>query len=497
MPHAAGPAPHVAAPRAMPQPSRPPRVSSAPPRAAPRHVERPTPPPATGGRSAPSVRREAPVQPSTSAARPALPQPSKQLANRPAPSALSAHTPAPPSTQGLATRPPQSTAAARSLGAAARPNITNPQARAVTPPVGATAAVAAAASTGHLLRDPAFASRSTSRDPQVRALAQSTFQGSFATRFPDWNRKRVHFFPIVTGFIGPLFWPFAEADFIDFTFYPYAYDAFWPFAYDNLYEDMFGTYAYGGGTAYAYGGGTGYAAIGRPQVGGGRRAIDVCSAQAAGLTDWPIDAITQAVAPDDAQRAALDELKAAAANAVDVLRAACPNELASTPIGRINAMDARLAAMLQATRIVRPALANFYQALSDEQKARFNALGYGEEQQDESQTQRNLAQVCNEGAAGIASLPIERIGSAVGPDEQQRSGLDELRNATSQAVDLLKSDCPTYRPLTPVARLEMMEQRLDAMLRAVETVQPALTKFYGSLNDEQKERFNRLNPRTG
>jgi LTXXQ motif family protein len=56
----------------------------------------------------------------------------------------------------------------------------------------------------------------------------------------------------------------------------------------------------------------------------------------------------------------------------------------------------------------------------------------------------------------------------------------------------LKSDCPTYRPLTPEVRLEAMEQRLDAMLRAVETVQPALAKFYGALDAEQKERFNRL-----
>jgi len=39
-----------------------------------------------------------------------------------------------------------------------------------------------------------------------------------------------------------------------------------------------------------------------------------------------------------------------------------------------------------------------------------------------------------------------------------------------------------------------MEQRLDAMLRAVQTVQPALDKFYASLSDEQKERFNRLVP---
>jgi hypothetical protein len=66
-----------------------------------------------------------------------------------------------------------------------------------------------------------------------------------------------------------------------------------------------------------------------------------------------------------------------------------------------------------------------------------------------------------------------------------------------QAVELLKSDCPSYRALTPVARLEMMEQRLGAMLRAVETVQPALTSFYSSLSDEQKERFNRLSPTAG
>ena len=57
---------------------------------------------------------------------------------------------------------------------------------------------------------------------------------------------------------------------------------------------------------------------------------------------------------------------------------------------------------------------------------------------------------------------------------------------------LLNSDCPTYRALTPVGHLQAMEQRLDTMLRAVQTVQPALEKLYGSLGDEQKERFNRL-----
>ena len=83
------------------------------------------------------------------------------------------------------------------------------------------------------------------------------------------------------------------------------------------------------------------------------------------------------------------------------------------------------------------------------------------------------------------------------PDERQRGALKQLQDATSEAVDLLRSDCPSYRALTPVARLQAMEERLDAMLRAVQTVQPALEKFYGSLGDEQKERFNRLGPAQG
>jgi LTXXQ motif family protein len=67
----------------------------------------------------------------------------------------------------------------------------------------------------------------------------------------------------------------------------------------------------------------------------------------------------------------------------------------------------------------------------------------------------------------------------------------------SEAANLLSSECPTYRALTPVGRLQAMEQRLDAMLRAVQTVQPALEKFYASLNDEQKGALQSAQPRAG
>src|SRR5207237_4779001 len=115
--------------------------------------------------------------------------------------------------------------------------------------------------------------------------------------------------------------------------------------------------------------------------------------------------------------------------------------------------------MLQAVRTVRPVVERFYQSLNDEQKARFNALG-PDDNPDQQQAQRNLAQVCGERASGIASLPLERIERAVRPDGAQRSALKELQDATSEAVNLLSSDCPTSRALTPVGRLQAMEQRL-------------------------------------
>jgi ABC-type transporter MlaC component len=345
--------------------------------------------------------------------------------------------------------------------------------------------------TDRVLRNAFFANKSSAAgDPAARLLARSTFHG----RFLDHDRRH-HPHPIVIGWVGPVFWPYAYDDFVDYTFYPYAYDTFWPSAYDDVYDGMFGRYAYGSGSAYASvrrsgteGGGA------RTGAGtGGSTATDLCSGQTAGLTDWPIERIAQAIEPDDAQRATLDELKEATAKALDVLKAACPTDLPSTPTGRLAAMHQRLDAMLQAVRTVRPVLEKLYQTFNDEQKARFNALGTDEDQ--DQQSRRNLAQVCGERSSGIAGLPIEQIERTVQPNDAQRTALKQLQEATAQAVDVLKSNCPTYRALTPVVRLQVMEQRLDAMRQAVQIVEPALTTFYGSLNDEQKERFNRMSPR--
>jgi len=101
----------------------------------------------------------------------------------------------------------------------------------------------------------------------------------------------------------------------------------------------------------------------------------VCAAQTSRAAAWPQKQIEETVQPTEAQRGALDNLGTAAAKAADLLKDSCPTQALATPTGRLAAVKARLGAMLEAVKIERPALENFYGSLSDEQKARFNAIG--------------------------------------------------------------------------------------------------------------------------
>jgi hypothetical protein len=167
-----------------------------------------------------------------------------------------------------------------------------------------------------------------------------------------------------------------------------------------------------------------------------------------------------------------------------------------TPTGRLETMIARLEATHEAVRIVRPPLERFYDALNDEQKARFNALVPNVGEKARAQTQPVQAKQadarCGEAKPGLTNLPIERIEEVVRPTEAQRAALDRLGKATDKAVARLQDACPDVVPQTPVGRLDAMEQRLVAMIEAARLVQPALEKFYAALDSEQKARFNTL-----
>ncbi|HEY6858620.1 MAG TPA: Spy/CpxP family protein refolding chaperone [Pseudolabrys sp.] len=351
-----------------------------------------------------------------------------------------------------------------------------------------------------MIRNPAYASYA-SRNGKAGALKQASFKGGFADK--HWQGKHWHnghggwywrhHHPIVAiGWVGAVFWPYAYWDFLDYTFWPYAYDAFWPYAYDDLYVGFFGPYAYEG-SAYESVPSSGRRA--RRARERSTTAAVVCGAQAPALTNWPIEQIGHVVQPNEAQQSALNDLKDATGKAVTALQSACPEDLPSTPTGRLEAMQKRTATMLLALSIVQPSMQRFYESLTDEQKARFNAVSADDQTASVKRSDQalDLSQVCGTEALKATSVPTDRIAQAINPTDAQRSALDGLNEATRKAGDFLKANCPAaVQSLTPPGRIAAMEQRLKTMLDAIKFVQPALERFYGSLTDEQKARFNLL-----
>jgi hypothetical protein len=107
---------------------------------------------------------------------------------------------------------------------------------------------------------------------------------------------------------------------------------------------------------------------------------------------------------------------------------------------------------------------------------------------------QGMAESCADEAAEVTGWPINQIQDAVQPSEPQNALLDDLGSAIVKASDEIKSQCPTTVAFTPTDRLAQMQQRLQALVDAVNTVSPPLTKFYASLSDEQKARFNDIAP---
>jgi len=99
-----------------------------------------------------------------------------------------------------------------------------------------------------------------------------------------------------------------------------------------------------------------------------------CGAGPAGLESWRADFIERTLSLDDSQRAKFNGLKTASRRAIQYLNESCPKTDPASPTGRLEAMERRLSAMLEAVRTVQPALDDFYAALSDEQKARLAVI---------------------------------------------------------------------------------------------------------------------------
>ena len=128
--------------------------------------------------------------------------------------------------------------------------------------------------------------------------------------------------------------------------------------------------------------------------------VEACGGLAPGVTDLPIQRIERSVHPTGNQVTGLEHLKAASSQANDILKASCPGEIPLTPPGRLDAVEKRLDAMMQAVQVVRGPLDDFYNSLTDEQRRNFDAMG---------------AAKLQSGAKAQASAPAPRLAGSLRP----------------------------------------------------------------------------------
>ncbi len=302
------------------------------------------------------------------------------------------------------------------------------------------------------------------------------------------------------GWVGPLFWPLASDDLTDYVLLGDAM-GIWTYGYGDIYAAIFTPYAESDLAAYL------------SPASSGRRYRRVPSVQqlcgeAADSSGLPRERIEQALQPNDAQRAGLDELAAAWTAAAETVGASCPTEAPATGLDRLSAMQGRVEAMIKAIESMQPQLDKFYGLLDDDQKAKLNALGGDRRAASASGMKTVRAQLCQAAPKDDQSAqrqyeqlvaqqwPVKDMTATLHLNDVQSAALDVVQDTTMNTMEAL-SPCPPDDKLTPPARLGAAKTRLETMLQAIRGVRDALDDFYFNLSDEQKSQFEGLGPKHG
>ena len=278
------------------------------------------------------------------------------------------------------------------------------------------------------------------------------------------------------GWVGPLFWPFAYYDIYDYTLWGDGM-GFWGYGYRDIYAAIFTPYGEDELERYM-------APSRNRRYGRVPSLAKICGDDAGEVASLPIEQVRQAIQPTDEQRVALGDLSNASVEAAQIIRAACPTEVALTPAGRLAAMQRRLEAMEAAVTKIRPSLEKIYEQLEDEQKAKLIAFA---NQRSQSAPKVPATQSCTPPEA--LQWPVREIEARLNLNDAQRAELKVLQHMSERANNILNFDCQPDEDLTPPDRLATADVRLDAMLDAIKLVRPALEDFFAALSDEQKAQF--------
>jgi LTXXQ motif family protein len=287
---------------------------------------------------------------------------------------------------------------------------------------------------------------------------------------------------------GAGFWPSAYDDAFGYVLTPAGFaGAFWTRGYADVVEGMFVPKP-----AEPAGKRRGRSAPESSQTAAFVAAPGCREAERSGVL---IERVEHAVATTDAQRAALAELGSALRAAAERVRVACAADMSGGPSARLEAMWRHLRALRQAVTMVRAPLRTFYDSLDAEQKTKFDSAtprdGAPPAAAREAEPDAWL-RACNE-SARMPQWPMARIAQAIQPTDEQRPLLELLIGTSLHFAHELRAACAAApAPLTPIARLDAVDQQLTAMVYAVTVLRGTLNRFYGVLSEEQRARFDAM-----
>lgn len=281
--------------------------------------------------------------------------------------------------------------------------------------------------------------------------------------------------------------------------------AFWP----NDYADEFARYGYGdiavaiagplppppatdGSARHA--GTASTATAGRnpaPGGAGGNGALSVCQNADASTVDWLTGRIEHVLRPDAAQLASFDKLRGKVAAGAKTIKASCRVADSRSPTTRLAELTQQIWALHDAVVLARHSLEAFYDALSDEQRAKFASAAQAASGNAASAPDRRYRE-CAAQSAGASARLLDRIQQAVQPTRAQEASLDNLRQTSAQMEKLLLASCTQPVAKNPLARLDAADARLVAMNFSAASMQVALNDFYASLDPRQKAKFDSL-----
>lgn len=210
--------------------------------------------------------------------------------------------------------------------------------------------------------------------------------------------------------------------------------------------------------------------------------------------DWPGARIGQTVLLNEAQHAALEKLKAAIAQSIATIKAGCRETASLSPAARLDAMVQQLWAVRDAGIFIRAPLKDFYDSLSDVQKASFEMKP--QETNTESKAAKDAMgrqyQTCAAPGLQAAEMLTRQIEARARPNKSQDVSVEALRKATSDMAKLLSASCAQPIPADPLARLDAANNQLTSINYAAMSVGGALNTLTAQLDNEQKARLDSL-----